>query len=63
MLALQVVGASAGNGICLNNIIAALAVVGLNVSEGQILVRTCRYVFSLTTIATVVMLAIFFRFD
>lgn len=63
MLALQVVGASAGNGICLNNIIAALAVVGLNVSEGQILIRTCRYVFALTTIATVVMLAIFFRFD
>ena len=62
MLALQAVGASAGNGVCLNNIIAGLTVVGLNVSEGQILKRTSKYVFSLTTIATVVMLAIFIRF-
>ncbi len=62
MLALQSVGASAGNGICLNNIIAGLTVVGLNVSEGQILKRTAKYVFSLTTIATIVMLAIFIRF-
>lgn len=63
MLALQVVGASAGNGICLNNIIAALTVVGLDVSEGQILMRTFKYVFLSTTIATAVMLALFFRFD
>lgn len=63
MLALQALGASAGNGICLNNIISALAVVGLNVSEGQILMRTFKYVFASTTIATVVMLAFFFRFD
>ena len=62
MLALQAVGASAGNGICLNNIIAGLTVVGLNVSEGQILKRTAKYVFSLTTIATIVMLAVFIRF-
>ncbi len=62
MLALQTIGASAGNGICLNNIIAGLTVVGLNVSEGQILKRTAKYVFSLTTIATIVMLAIFIRF-
>jgi len=62
MLALQAVGGSAGNGICLNNIIAALAVVGLNVSEGQILMRTGKYVFASTTIATGVMLAIYFRF-
>ncbi|CAB9520620.1 Putative L-lactate permease [Seminavis robusta] len=62
MLALQAYGASAGNGICLNNIIAALAVVGLNVSEGQILMRTCKYVFASTTISTIVMLALFIRF-
>jgi len=62
MLALQAIGASAGNGICLNNIIAACAVVGLNVSEGVILSRTARYVFSLTSVATIVMLILFFRF-
>jgi L-lactate permease len=62
MLALQAIGASAGNGICLNNIIAGLAVVGVNVSEGQILKRTAKFVFSLTTIATIVLLAIFIRF-
>jgi lactate permease len=63
MLALQVVGASAGNGICLNNIIAACAVVGLNVGEGKILMQTYNFVFANTTIATGVMLAFFFRFD
>jgi L-lactate permease len=62
MLALQAIGGSAGNGICLNNIIAGLTVVGLNVSEGLILKRTFKFVFSLTTIATVVMLAFFIRF-
>jgi len=62
MLALQAVGASAGNGICLNNIIAAITVVGLTVREGAILVKTARFVFSLTTIATIVMLAFFIRF-
>jgi len=62
MLALQAIGASAGNGICLNNIIAGLAVVGVNVSEGQILKRTAKFVISLTTIATIVLLTIFIRF-
>jgi len=63
MLALQSVGASAGNGICLNNIISAIAVVGLkNVSEGKILMQTYKFVLLNTTIATVVMLAAFFRF-
>ena len=62
MLALQAIGASAGNGICLNNIIAGLAVVGVNVSEGLILKRTAKFVFSLTTIATIILLAIFIRF-
>ena len=62
MLALQTVGASAGNGICLNNIIAACAVVGLEVGEGKILLRTYKLVFANTTIATIVMLAFFFRF-
>lgn len=63
MLALQSCGASAGNGICLNNIIAACAVVGLNVGEGQILMKTYKFVLLSTTTATAVMLAFFFRFD
>ncbi|KAL3941982.1 MAG: hypothetical protein SGBAC_003756 [Bacillariaceae sp.] len=62
MLALQAVGASAGNGICLNNIIAACTVVNLQVGEGKILARTARYVFALTTWATLIMLALYFRF-
>mmetsp|Transcript_7527 Transcript_7527/g.18114 ORF Transcript_7527/g.18114 Transcript_7527/m.18114 type:complete len:740 (+) Transcript_7527:45-2264(+) len=62
MLSLQAVGASAGNGICLNNIIAACTVVNLQVGEGKILARTARYVFALTTFATVIMLALYFRF-
>merc|ERR1712113_1262779 len=41
MLALQVAGASAGNGICLNNIIAACAVVGLQIGEGQVIQKNC----------------------
>ena len=53
MLALQAVGASAGNGICLNNIISACAVVGLNISEGKILMQTCKYVLALCVVATV----------
>ena len=40
MLALQAVGASAGNGVCLNNIISACTVVGLNISEGKIIAQT-----------------------
>lgn len=63
ILALQAVGASAGNGICLNNIIAACAVVGLNIGEGQILMKTYKFVFANTTIATIIMLALFIRFD
>ena len=62
MLALQAVGGSAGNGVCLNNIIAACAIVGLNVGEGTILMQTYKFVLATTTIATVVMLALFFRF-
>jgi L-lactate permease len=62
MLALQAVGGAAGNGVALNNIIAVCAVVGLNVGEGRIVGITYKYVFSLTTIATVVMLAFFIRF-
>jgi lactate permease len=63
ILALQAVGGSAGNGICLNNIIAACAVVGLNIGEGKILMQTYKFVFASTTIATVIMLAFFFRFE
>jgi L-lactate permease len=62
MLALQAVGGAAGNGVALNNIIAVCAVVGLTVGEGKIVGITYKYVFSLTTIATVVMLAFFIRF-
>jgi len=63
ILALQAVGGSAGNGICLNNIIAACAVVGLNIGEGQILMKTYKFVFANTTIATIIMLVLFIRFD
>eukprot|EP00980_Cylindrotheca_fusiformis_P017543 scaffold5502_cov115-Cylindrotheca_fusiformis.AAC.5 len=62
VLALQIVGASAGMGICLNNIIAACAVVGVSVSEGTILKQTYKFVFGITTITTLVMLAFFIRF-
>jgi lactate permease len=62
MLALQVVGAASGNPICLNNIIAACAVVGLNVGEGAILKLTYKFVLCCTTISTIVMLIFFFRF-
>lgn len=40
MMALQVIGAAAGNMICVHNIVAASAVVGLAGQEGQILRRT-----------------------
>jgi L-lactate permease len=63
MLALQCVGAAAGSAISLNNIIAACAVVGLDIGEGPIVIRTSKFVVLSTTIATVVMLALYFRFD
>ena len=63
MLALQVVGASAGNGICLNNIISACTITGLAVGEGEILAKTSKFVFSSTTISTIVMLTFFIRFN
>jgi len=63
MLALQVIGASAGNGICLNNIISACTITGLTVGEGEILTKTYKFVFSNTTIATIVMLTFFIRFN
>ncbi|KAL7508800.1 hypothetical protein ACHAXN_009867 [Cyclotella atomus] len=62
MLALQAVGASAGNGVCLNNIISACTVVGLNISEGKIIAQTSKPVLAVCLTATVVMLAFFFRF-
>lgn len=63
LLALQAAGGSAGNGICLNNIIAASAVVGLNVGEGQVIARTGPLVLAFCSIATVVSMAFFIRFD
>ena len=62
MLALQAVGASVGNAICLNNIIAASAVVGLTVGEGVILGKTFKLAFASTSIATALMAAFYFRF-
>lgn len=62
MLALQAVGASIGNAVCLNNIIAASAVVGLTVGEGTILIKTYKFALLSTTLATVIMLALYFRF-
>merc|ERR1712113_848355 len=62
MLALQAAGASAGNGICLNNIIAACAVVGLNVSEGKIIAKTALPVAGVCIVAMISMLAFYFRF-
>lgn len=62
MLALQAVGASAGNGVCLNNIISACTVVGLNVSEGKIIAKTFKPVLGMCVLATATMLAFFFRF-
>ena len=56
LLALQAIGGSAGNGICLNNIIAACAVVGLDVGEGAILKQTYKFVLGITTISTIIML-------
>jgi len=63
MLTLQIVGASAGNGICLNNIISACTITGLAVGEGEILAKTSKFVFSNTTISTIVMLTLYIRFN
>ena len=60
MLALQVVGASAGNGVCLNNIISACTVTGLVIGEGKIIARTAKFVFAFLVIATLIMLAFLF---
>jgi lactate permease len=53
MLALQSVGGSAGNAICLHNIIAGCAIVGLDVAEGKVILKTYKFVFASTTISTV----------
>jgi len=60
MLALQVVGASAGNGICLNNIISACAVTGLVVGEGKIIAKTAKFVLIFIVLATLIMLPFLF---
>ena len=63
MLALQATGGSAGNGVCLNNIIAACAVVGLgDVREGRVIARTGPFVLTLGAVSTLVTLALFIRF-
>ena len=60
MLALQAVGASAGNGICLNNIISACTVTGLVIGEGKIIAKTAKFVLAFIVIATLIMLAFLF---
>jgi len=62
MLALQVAGASAGNGICLNNIIAACAIVGLNIGEGEVISKTALPVAAFCILSMLSMLAFYFRF-
>jgi lactate permease len=63
MLALQAVGGSAGNAICLNNIIAASTIVGgLEGGEGKILMKTLKYTLAITVIAILMSFAFFFRF-
>jgi len=62
MLGLQVAGASAGNGVCLNNIIAACAVVGLNIGEGPVISKTALPVAASCLLYMVVMLLFYFRF-
>ena len=62
MLSLQALGGSAGNGVSLSNIIAACAVVGLNVGEGKIIAQTCKIVIPLTILVTLFNLAFFLRF-
>ena len=60
MLALQVVGASAGNGVCLNNIISACTVTSLAVGEGKIIAKTAKYVGLFLVLATLIMLGFLF---
>ena len=60
MLALQAIGASAGNGICLNNIISACTVTGLVIGEGKIIAKTAKFVLAFIVIATLIMLAFLF---
>lgn len=59
MLALQSVGATAGNCVCINNIISAQAVVGgraARVSEGSFILKTAPVLLLMLVIATLVSL-------
>lgn len=63
LLALQSVGATAGNMICINNIIAAKAVVGgdaVRVSEGAFIMKTAPALAAMLTVATLVALPFLF---
>lgn len=60
MLAIQVVGASAGNGVCLNNIISACTVTSLAIGEGKIIAKTAKYVGLFLVLATLIMLGFLF---
>lgn len=59
LLALQAVGATAGNMICINNIISARTVVGgraLYVSEGAVIMQTAPALGAMLLIGTLVAL-------
>jgi len=61
MLALQIVGASAGNGVCLNNIISACTVTGLTIGERNIIAKTAKFEALFIVIATLIMLIFLFQ--
>merc|ERR1712032_498107 len=60
ILAVQAVGASAGNGVCLNNIISVCTVTGLSIREGEIIAKTAKFVLSFLVISTLILLAFMF---
>jgi lactate permease len=60
MCAIQAVGGSFGNAICLSNIIAASTVVKLKVSEGEVMKRTGPIVIAAWVIGTVTILPFVF---
>ena len=61
MLALQVAGAAAGNAVCINNILAARAVMALtHIPEGRFIARTAPLCAVFLVVATLVALAIMF---
>ncbi|CAM9538212.1 unnamed protein product [Chrysoparadoxa australica] len=64
MLALQLCGATAGNAVCIANIVSACAVIGLTgvVGEGAFIKHTGIFVLAFGVISTLATLALFIRF-